>query len=183
MADLERNLGLARALAEDRLAGALGRDDSRAEAIALVDLVEITYAQRDTWQMITFAERAWALAEDRGFFDQLARLALQFGDIAYSGEDYLRSYDHYANACAYAAVTGAAELAAVVERLDGVIGRMLEEGKAPVAVAFCEMLLAYEAEGGLAGSRPAFVSHFQGRLELARAGLWSSPALVGARLN
>ena len=164
--------------AEARLAEARERGDAAEEIRALVDLAGIARALGDAWALVTVAQEAWTLAERESRWDQLARLALLFGDIAYSGLDYLQCYDHYANACAYAAMFArsslvtaddAVSLPAVLARVDAVIDDMMTTGRTVIAQAFCEMLVAYEAFDGLGAPDPAFADHFRERLRLVTA--------------
>jgi len=183
LSDRAREPEMTRVGAEARLAAARAEGDAYAEARALTDLVIIAHRQRDLGSMVAYAERAWELAERNCFHDQLARLAVAFGDVAYLGQDYPRCYDHYANACAYAGMAGSAELRATVARVDEVLAELLATGRAAIATAFCELLLAYEAEGGLGRADPAFAEHFRTRLRQAEEQVKAELARAAVRLN
>jgi len=169
--------------AEARLAAARAAGDAYAEARALTDLVIIAHRQRDLPSMVAYAERAWELAESKCYHDQLARLAVAFADVAYLGQDYPRCYDHYANACAYAVMAGSAELRAIIARIDEVLAELLATGRAAIATAFCELLLSYEADGGLGRADPTFAKHFRARLRQAKEQVKADLARVAVHLN
>ena len=168
-----------RQAAESRLAAARQAGDVGAEIEVLIDVATICRHLGDAWALVTAAQEAWTLAERSSRWDQLARLALLFGDIAYSGLDYLQCYDHYANACAYASMAAyltpdasrdeSISLAAVVARVDAVIDDMLSTGRSVVAQGFCDLLIAYEAAGGIAQSEPELAEHFRERLRQVEA--------------
>jgi hypothetical protein len=172
-----------RAEVEARLTVARAEGDDYAEARALTDLVAISHRLRDLPAMVTYAERAWDLSERNYYHDQLARLALTFADLAYRAQDYVRSYDHYANACAYAGMAGSVELSAAVSQIDGVLAELLATGRASIATALCELLVAYEADNGLGRADPAFAAHFQERLRQAEVLARADFARAAARLN
>ncbi len=165
-----------------QLAAARERGDAWTEVATLVDLVAIYRALQDPWSLIDCAHRAWQAAERNCFWDQLARLALIFGDVTYSAREYQQCYDHYANACAYAVMADDGGLPAVLARLDEVLDEMVATGRASVAEAFCELLVAYEAEGGLGRPDPDFAARFRERQEQARASVRSELARA-IRLN
>lgn len=172
-----------RSEAEARLGEARARRDTYAEARALTDLVAICHGSGDLGSMVTYAEGAWETAERNYYHDLLARLALIFADVALGVRDYARCYDHYANACAYAALAGSAEYGAVLARIDEVLAELMATGRAAIATALCELLLAYEADGGLGRADPAFAEHFQARQRAAAEQAKADLLLAGARLN
>jgi hypothetical protein len=150
-----------RLAAEARLGAARADGNHYAEAAALADLVEITNEQGDVYGLVTYAERAWEAAESNSYWDQLARLARVFGDIAYHVQDYTRAFDHYANAAAFASTASHEEYFATIAHIDSVLTELMATGRSTVAVAFANMLVGYEAAGGLGGPDPAFSSHYQ----------------------
>ncbi len=120
--------------------------DTYSEARALADLVAITHRLGDVWGLIAYAESAWQAAESNCYWDQLARLATVFGDIAYAGQDYQRCFDHYANACAFAGTASAGEYRAILDRIDQVLAELLaqpdmvEGAFSPLTVALVKRL-------------------------------------------
>jgi hypothetical protein len=150
-----------RADAEARLVAARATGNNYGEAAALADLVEITHRQGDVYGLATYAERAWEAAEKNSYWDQLSRLALLFGDIAYHVLEYNRAFDHYANATAFAGTASTDEYLATIAHVDSVLAELMATGRGSIAAAFAEMLVGYEAAGGLGRPDPAFSAHYQ----------------------
>ncbi len=183
MREADLRTGALRVQAEARLARARADGDDYREATALTELVEITQRLGDLWGLVTYSERAWDTAEHNNYWDLLARLAIVFGDVAYGVQDYQRCYDHYANACAFAVAAGAAEYRTVIARIDDILAELMATGRSAIAMDLSELLLAYEAEGGLGGADPAFAAHFRERLRQAEAQVRGDLLRVAARLN
>jgi hypothetical protein len=172
-----------RLAAEARLGAARADGNHYAEAAALADLVEITNEQGDMYGLVTYAERAWEAAETNSYWDQLARLARVFGDIAYHVQDYNRAFDHYANAAAFASTASHEEYFATIAHVDSVLTELMATGRSAVAVAFANMLVGYEAAGGLGGPDPAFSSHYQQAMRQAEEQAKDDLARRGVLLN
>lgn len=183
MSDAIEQTKMDRTQAERRLAVARALGDVYAEARTLVDLAVIARRDGDVWALIDHARAGWETSERNCLWDQLARLALLFGDVAYSGRDYHQCFDHYANACAYAVMAGSSELGGVITRIDDVLTEMLATGRATKAAALCEFLLAYEAAGGLGRAESSFVAHFRRRQEQAQAQVRADLVPTGSRQN
>lgn len=147
---MEHGAGSWRLEAEARLGAARADRNRYAEATALADLVEITNELGDYYSLATYAEKAWEAAESNSYWDQLARLALVFGDIAYHVQDYNRAFDHYANAAAFASTASHDEYFATIAHIDSLLTELMATARGAVAAAFANMLVAYEASGGSA---------------------------------
>jgi uncharacterized protein (DUF58 family) len=169
--------------AEARLGAARADGNHYAEAAALADLVEITSEQGDVYGLVTYAERAWEAAESNSYWDQLARLARVFGDIAYHVQDYPRAFDHYANAAAFASTASHEEYFATIAHIDSLLTELMATARSTVAVAFANMLVGYEAQGGLGGPDPAFSAHYQQAMRQAETQAKDDLARRGVLLN
>lgn len=170
--------GTRQALAAARQAG-----DAHAEASLLVDL-SLTAEQHHAYDaMRSYVAEAWAVAEEHRFFDQLARLCRLFGDFALAQRDYSRLSDHYANACAYALAHDVEEFWRVVARIDQVVGELAKGGQFRPAISLCEMLLAYEGQGGLGREMPEFRRHFAAQRERLKRALVAASRSENSKLG
>lgn len=156
---------------ERRAEAAHQSQDVHAEIAALVDMViALDAAGRDKYTLVPYVERVWETAEANRAWDQLYRLSKLFAQIALREENWLRLYDHYANACAYAVMARNPELLdEAMHEIDQTLHLMRTHENAGRAVAFCDMLLAYEEAGGLGVNVPSFAEHYQSEREAAYA--------------
>jgi hypothetical protein len=183
MRDIASDSGLGRVAAEARLVAARSDRDRYAEAAALADLVEITHEQGDVFGLVTYAERAWETAESNSYWDQLARLARVFGDISFHVHEYARAFDHYANSVAFASMASHDEYFATIAYVDSILTELMATERGATAAAFAEMLVSYEASGGLGRPDPAFSSHYQQARRQAEEQARDDLAQRGIKLN
>lgn len=154
---------------EQRAEAAHQAQDVHGEITALVDMViALNAAGRDKYTLVPYVERVWETAEANRAWDQLHRLSKLFAQIALREENWLRLYDHYANACAYAVMARNPELLdEAMHEIDQTLHFMRTHENAGRAVAFCDMLLAYEEAGGLGINIPSFAEHYQAERDAA----------------
>lgn len=148
---------------QEQLVQARAEGEPRRIALALLDLAQVTARRRMFGPMARYAEEAWDLAEQAQLWDVLGELSLLFADFCTTTGQVSRSYDHYANACAYARSSGQDAFWQAVERVDDALTDLVRRGLLLPALALCELLLAYEEYGGLGERDPAFAAHYLAR--------------------